>query len=168
MMNDIPSSSAMGITLRSVSTQFRFEDHYMLGEQIAKGSFGVVSSAIHKVSKEEVAVKVILREKLSSKDKEGIFREVEILKECTQVPGIVRLLDFYSSPEALHVVQVYAKGGVSKSIVETSSAYDLLFPLSDTPRPIICILYYRTSLNDWPNAVRTMNAMHENWHATYY
>jgi len=90
---------------------FKFEDQYSLQQRIAKGSFGIVYVSKHKETGEEYAVKVIDREKLTSKDNDGVIREVTILKDCTDVLHIVRLVDFFSSPNIFYVVQVYAQGG---------------------------------------------------------
>ena len=113
-----------GLTLVSpeACSTLRFEDHYEVQEKIAKGSFGVVFVARHKHSGEEFAVKVIERKKLSAREKNGVIREVSILRDCRNVANIVRLIDFYASPKHFYVVQVYAQGGdLFKRLAQSSS-----------------------------------------------
>lgn len=57
------------------------------------------------------AVKIIDRKKLKKKDDEGVFREVRVLKEFIGVPNIIQLIDFFTEPEKIFVVQELAAGG---------------------------------------------------------
>ena len=113
-----------GLTLVSpeACSILRFEDHYEVREKIAKGSFGVVFVASHKHSGEEFAVKVIERKKLSAREKNGVIREVSILRDCRNVANIVRLIDFFASSKHFYVVQVYARGGdLFKRLAQSSN-----------------------------------------------
>lgn len=90
----------------------KFEDHYILKDQLAKGSFGTVFATQHvETGRDDFVVKVIERSRLSAKDKDLVKREVSILKECRDIVNIVQLIDFYDAPEKYYVVQVRAKGG---------------------------------------------------------
>lgn len=102
-----------GITLTSPEApqKFKFENHYLLGDNISKGSFGVVYKTKHNVTKQEFAVKVINRSKLTKRDVDVVLREVEILKDCTDIEYIIKLVDFYESPTHFHIVQLLARGG---------------------------------------------------------
>lgn len=44
-------------------------------------------------------------------DDDGVFREVTVLKDLSDVQGIVSLVDFFITPKEFHIVQVFAKGG---------------------------------------------------------
>lgn len=101
-----------GITLDDGgSEKYKFEDHYELQDRLSEGSFGTVYVAQHIRTKEDFAVKVIDRKKLSENDKNNVSREVGILRDCRDVKNIVRLVDFYVSPERFYVIQLYAEGG---------------------------------------------------------
>jgi tRNA A-37 threonylcarbamoyl transferase component Bud32 len=115
-----------GLTLQSpqACSTLRFEDHYQIMEKIAKGSFGTVFVAKHKQTSEEFAVKVIDRRKLSEREKQGVVREVTILRDCKDVEHIVRLIDFYASPKHFFVVQVYAQGGDLFKRLASSNSYN--------------------------------------------
>jgi serine/threonine protein kinase len=89
----------------------RFEDYYTLGDHISKGSFGVVYITTHNKSHVVYAVKVIDRSKLSDKETSSVEREISILKDCRDVINVVRMVDYFVSPQYFYVVQVYATGG---------------------------------------------------------
>jgi serine/threonine protein kinase len=89
----------------------KFEDHYIIQEQLAKGSFGTVYATENVETGGAFAVKVIERSRLSEKDKDLVTREVAILNECRDIGNVVQLIDFYDSPEKYYVVQVRAMGG---------------------------------------------------------
>ena len=107
----MPSSAKPGATLTEQGTKNTFEDDYNLVEKVRSGSYGVVWTTKHKVTKEEYAVKVIDRTKLKKKDDDGTFREIGIMKDLKDVKNIVRLVDIYIDPKTFHVVQIFAKGG---------------------------------------------------------
>jgi calcium/calmodulin-dependent protein kinase I len=44
-------------------------------------------------------------------DDDGVFREVDVLKNLSDVQGIVSLIDFFVQPDEFHIVQVFARGG---------------------------------------------------------
>jgi serine/threonine protein kinase len=114
-----------GLTLVSpeACSTLRFEDHYEVLDKLAKGSFGTVYVAKHRHSGDEFAVKVIERKKLTASEKNGVVREVSILRDCRDVEHIVRLIDFYASPKYFYVVQVYAQGGDLFKRLASSSSY---------------------------------------------
>jgi len=57
-------------------------DFYDVGENLGKGKYGVVKLAVHKRTKQEVAVKIVKKKDLSLKDLELLKREIEVLKVC--------------------------------------------------------------------------------------
>uniref|UniRef100_A0A7S2Y4M6 Protein kinase domain-containing protein n=1 Tax=Entomoneis paludosa TaxID=265537 RepID=A0A7S2Y4M6_9STRA len=93
------------------TTALAYEDFYEQKDRLASGSFGTVYVAEHRGTKEEYAVKVVDRSRLSEKDHDLVNREVGILKDCRDIQSIVRLIDFFESPSHYYVVQVYARGG---------------------------------------------------------
>ena len=57
-------------------------DFYELGENLGKGKYGLVKSAVHKQTRQKCAVKIIKKKELSLKDLELLKREIEVLKVC--------------------------------------------------------------------------------------
>ena len=49
--------------------------------------------------------------KLKKKDDDAVFREVAVMKDLIDVLGVIRLMDFFVSPEKFFVVQEWAQGG---------------------------------------------------------
>ena len=78
---------------------------------MAKGSYGTVFVAEHIATKEDYAVKVIERSRLSAKDKDLVEREVSVMKDCRDIDNVVKLVDYFVAPETFYVVQVFAEGG---------------------------------------------------------
>mmetsp|Transcript_31837 Transcript_31837/g.47310 ORF Transcript_31837/g.47310 Transcript_31837/m.47310 type:complete len:718 (-) Transcript_31837:710-2863(-) len=104
----------VGATLEGMlGIDLKFEELYNLEKRLRSGSYGTVYVTKHRLSNEEYAVKIIDRKKLKKKsDDEGVFREVAVLRELSKdISGIVRLIDFFVSPDTFYMVQVYAKGG---------------------------------------------------------
>ena len=106
------------------SKTLKFEDHYILKDQFAKGSFGTVYATEHVQTGQEFAVKVIERARLSDKDKNLVIREVGILKDCRDISNIVQLIDFFDSPDKYYVVQVRAKGGDVFARLSSQKSYN--------------------------------------------
>lgn len=101
-----------GLLMADDGGLFSFGQLYETDNHLRSGSYGAVYTCHHKLHPETTyAVKILERGKLKKKDDDAVFREVKIMKELVNVPSVVRLIDFFQSPEKLHVVQVYAAGG---------------------------------------------------------
>jgi serine/threonine protein kinase len=55
-------------------------DYYEVGDILGKGKFGVVKKAVHKRTKQEVAVKIVKKRELNLKDLELLKREIGVIK----------------------------------------------------------------------------------------
>lgn len=55
-------------------------DYYEVGEILGKGKFGVVKKAVHKRTRQEVAVKIVKKRELNLKDLELLKREIGVIK----------------------------------------------------------------------------------------
>ena len=65
--------------------------HYTIKETLGEGSFGKVKLAEHRISGQEVALKIISRKKLISKDMAGrVEREIQYL-QLLRHPHIIKL-----------------------------------------------------------------------------
>ncbi|KAL7580832.1 hypothetical protein ACA910_001106 [Epithemia clementina (nom. ined.)] len=99
------------LEMQDGSIKLQYQDLYEQKDRLASGSFGTVYIAQHRVTKEEFAVKVVDRSRLSEKDHDLVNREVGILRDCRDIDSIVRLIDYFESPTHYYVIQVYARGG---------------------------------------------------------
>lgn len=132
---DIGATPGITLDLAEDDQAYKFEDHYKLEDRIAEGSFGQVYAAQHLVSTRHYAVKVINWSQLDDAKKDLVSREVSILKICRDMEYIVRLVDYYASPEKLYLVQLYAEGGdvfsrlAQKTQFNEKDARDLAYQL---------------------------------------
>lgn len=115
-----------------------FETLYTLQKTLRSGSFATVWVAKHRINEKTFAVKVIDRRKLKLKDDQNVSREIEIMKELHGCDGVIKLIDFFQSPETFHVVLDLAKGGdvfdrlSKRSVYNESHARDLAINLLTT------------------------------------
>lgn len=78
---DLPTSGKAGQRL----------GHYHVKKTLGEGSFGKVKLAVHRVSGQEVALKIISRKKLISRDMAGrVEREIQYL-QLLRHPHIIKL-----------------------------------------------------------------------------
>ncbi|XP_028836637.1 serine/threonine-protein kinase SIK1-like isoform X2 [Denticeps clupeoides] len=83
---------------------------YEIIRTLGKGTFAVVKLARHKVTRTQVAIKIIDKTRLVSADLEKINREVQIMKLLNH-PNIVRLYQVMESKNMLYIVTEYAENG---------------------------------------------------------
>lgn len=87
--------------------------HYVLGETLGKGTFGKVKLGEHQYIKHKVAVKILNRKKLKSKDADGatkIRREILNMK-LFRHPHIIKLYQVISTPTDIFMIMEYVAGG---------------------------------------------------------
>jgi len=88
-----------------------------LGNHILVKSLGGDNSnvklAIHKETKQKVAVKTLKKESMTEQELERVQREVDIMRKLTKVanPYIIKLLDVIDTPQELHIFLEYISGG---------------------------------------------------------
>jgi serine/threonine protein kinase len=102
----------VGHTLIENAPHNKFAQCYVKDERLRAGSYGTVYTCHHMSDVTyQYAVKVMDRKKLKKKDDEAVFREVDVLRQCSSIPNVVRVIDFFAEPDFLYVVQVFAAGG---------------------------------------------------------
>ena len=84
---------------------------YILYDQIGKGSFSKVTKAIHLITEQVVAVKILEKEKIEDEiDVERITREIEILKTIMH-PNIAQMYESFSTVHNIYLMMEIAEGG---------------------------------------------------------
>lgn len=94
----------------SKSHSIDFNEHYTWGRQLGKGAFSVVREATNIKTQEKVAIKVISKKFLPSKDLKLLEREIEIMKKL-QHKNIVSLIDVFESSEEIYIIMELVTGG---------------------------------------------------------
>ena len=119
--------------------------NYLLFDQIGMGSFSKVTKAIHLITEQIVAVKILEKEKIEDEiDIERIIREIEILKTIMH-PNIAQIYETYSTIHNIYLMMEYVEGGDLFDYI-TTNIY-----LSETIachiyRQIISVLDYLTEM----------------------
>ena len=85
--------------------------NYILNEKIGIGTFSKVTKAIHTLTGEKVAVKILDKSKIKDNiDIERISREIEILKSISH-PNITQLYESNSTIHNFYLIMEYIEGG---------------------------------------------------------
>lgn len=85
---------------------------YKIEQKLGSGAFAVVKLVRHRVTKEEFAMKIIMKEKLKAipSQMELLKREIMVMSKLDH-PSIVKLYEAYDSPTATCLVLELASGG---------------------------------------------------------
>ena len=85
----------------------KINEEYRLGETLGQGAFGTVRKAVHKVTGQERAIKIL---KKRQQDERKLFLEVSILSKLTH-PNIMEIYEFYEDKANFYIVSELCKGG---------------------------------------------------------
>uniref|UniRef100_A0A8C9TDN2 non-specific serine/threonine protein kinase n=1 Tax=Scleropages formosus TaxID=113540 RepID=A0A8C9TDN2_SCLFO len=83
---------------------------YDIERTLGKGNFAVVKLARHRITKSEVAIKIIDKTQLDAVNLEKVYREVQIMKMLDH-PHIIKLYQVMETKNMLYLVTEYAKSG---------------------------------------------------------
>ncbi|XP_028931256.1 serine/threonine-protein kinase SIK2 [Ornithorhynchus anatinus] len=83
---------------------------YDIEGTLGKGNFAVVKLGRHRITKSEVAIKIIDKSQLDVVNLEKIYREVQIMKMLDH-PHIIKLYQVMETKSMLYLVTEYAKNG---------------------------------------------------------
>lgn len=78
-------------------------------EIIGHGQFGVVNVATHTTTQKSVAIKSVVKERMTPLEVTQQRREIEVLKMC-QHTNIVKLIDLFETDKHYYVVMEYMRG----------------------------------------------------------
>uniref|UniRef100_A0A914ZYD1 Serine/threonine-protein kinase 1 n=1 Tax=Parascaris univalens TaxID=6257 RepID=A0A914ZYD1_PARUN len=88
--------------------QTSYKDKYELSDKLGCGGFGTVYSGMRIKDKLPVAVKYIRRRKVTTWQRDpwggGIPLEIVILQQCQNIPGVVKMLDWYERTSGFLIV----------------------------------------------------------------
>ena len=85
-------------------------EHFILGQKLGQGTFGVVRLATHLLTGEKVAVKILDKEKvLQETDKNRLEREIKILK-ILRHSNIVHLYNVIQNSTSIFLIMEYVSG----------------------------------------------------------
>lgn len=88
----------------------RKKGNYYFGKTLGAGSFGIVRTAKYKPTDEKVAVKILLKEALSSESRKMLYDELKILQKLHH-RNIIAFKDWFESNEKFYIVTQLATGG---------------------------------------------------------
>ncbi|XP_059873958.1 serine/threonine-protein kinase SIK2 isoform X1 [Delphinus delphis] len=83
---------------------------YEIEGTLGKGNFAVVKLGRHRITRTEVAIKIIDKSQLDAVNLEKIYREVQIMKMLDH-PHIIKLYQVMETKSMLYLVTEYAKNG---------------------------------------------------------
>lgn len=100
-----------------------FQREYELGKQVGKGAFSIVYLARQVSSpSEQVAVKVVLRKKMTKDDERALKVEVRVLEEVRGHAAIITLYKYFQEPKRhLLVLELMTGGELFQRIVKRSA-----------------------------------------------
>jgi len=94
---------------------------YDLKNELGRGAFSIVYLAVHKVSGQQFAVKVIDKKNLGKDYEKNLKMEVDILKKVSH-SNIIALKELFDTPDKLYLVMELVTGGeLFDKIVEKGS-----------------------------------------------
>lgn len=88
----------------------KFVDVYTVGACLGTGSFGEVKKVVHKVTGQERAVKVFLKDLNSAASYRTTKNEIEILRRLNH-PAIIKLYEYFEDDRKLYLVLEKCNGG---------------------------------------------------------
>ena len=85
--------------------------HYTMGKALGKGTFGKVKLAVHTLTNEKVAIKILEKSRIKDKkDIERISREIKILKKVRH-PNVIQLYEIIETETELFLIMEFCQNG---------------------------------------------------------
>ena len=123
----------------------KITDFFKMEEELGRGSFAIVYSAINKSTGERVAVKVFEKTSMTEDDELMLHQEVDILSQLDH-PNVVKLFEVFDEDDCMYLVMELMTGGeLFDRIVEKEHYSEK--EAADTLRPIVDAIRYCHSLD---------------------
>lgn len=87
-----------------------FDEDFELGEHVGAGAYSTVHRATHRVLGLEMAVKVVTKARLDSRELALLHQEVDVMRRLKH-PNIVHLEAFYEDADSFYIVTELCTGG---------------------------------------------------------
>merc|ERR1712228_1101706 len=105
LLSELLSLSSWNSTSGSLELGKRdFHSKYTVKEQLGKGGFGVVYSAVRRSDGLEVAVKEVSKDEKVMLGSDNIPLEVALMQQVQDVPGVIKLLDYFEMNHCYFIV----------------------------------------------------------------
>jgi len=88
----------------------QFNKEFKLGGVLGVGGFGTVHSAVRLSDGLDVAVKEIMKDNVTAVGKNNLPLEVLLLQQVADVPGVIRLLDYFETKDSFYLVMEIFNG----------------------------------------------------------
>jgi len=145
--------------MASLRKNENIRDFYKIDKLLGKGSFAIVKKGINKKTGQEVAIKIIERDKLEEDDELALQNEVDILGQIDH-PNVVKLFEVYDEPKRLYMVLEIMTGGELFDRIVDKEHYSEK-EASDTIRPIVDAIRYCHTLGIVHRDLKPENLLYE-------
>jgi len=88
----------------------QFNKEFKLGGVLGVGGFGTVHSAVRTSDGLKVAVKEIMKDNVIAVGKNNLPLEVLLLQQVSDLPGVIRLLDYFETKDSFYIVMEIFNG----------------------------------------------------------
>ena len=103
-------SSKHSTTSKKKSGVRDFPKEFKLEGVLGIGGFGTVHSAVRKCDGMKVAVKEVIKDNMIAIGIDNVPLEVLLLQHIADVPGVIRLLDFFETGDSFYIVMEIFNG----------------------------------------------------------
>merc|ERR1712112_112027 len=105
LLSELLSLSSWNSTTGSLDLGKKdFHAKYTVKEQLGKGGFGVVYSAVRRSDGLEVAVKEVSKDEKVMLGSDNMPLEVALMQQLQDVPGVIKLLDYFEMNHCYFIV----------------------------------------------------------------
>merc|ERR1712226_1163857 len=105
LLSELLSLSSWNSTTGSLELGKKdFHSKYTVKEQLGKGGFGVVYSAVRRSDGLEVAVKEVSKDEKVMLGSDNMPLEVALMQQLQDVPGVIKLLDYFEMNHCYFIV----------------------------------------------------------------
>ena len=101
-----------------ISTEYtNLNDLYEITKNLGMGKHGLIKLGINKKTNKKVAIKILCKANMKSKELQYVKTEIDILKICNH-PNIIHLYDIFENENFFYIIMEYCSGGDLFSYLE--------------------------------------------------